>query len=355
MAQRKIAIVVGYGQSNENGTSVRIGQSALNLLGSTLTIRNTVLMGDTTLKTSGASGMFDYFADAVARNGAHVRLENRAIGGTGLVPDWNGRLINWAASTSYAGAIWVLPPTPNGFKYLAQNTTAGVTGSTAPTWPTSAGATVTDGTVTWRAFATTAKDVAGYVYAPGDDGYDPWTVLATAGVSGANSRLAAVYASIAKYKALGYEVWNIIQGGQNDVSPLPTVSTADLTKALTSHVTQSLAAGADYVLLGLTPPYLLSANIADWGSAARPAPGQGGRVAASTGGRLVDARNAVLASFAGNSKVKAGADLSVLNDNTITVTETGGNAALTNIHLQHIGQQVAAKLWYDQVRTLGIV
>jgi hypothetical protein len=55
----------------------------------------------------------------------------------------------WAATTAYATTSphFVTPTTPNGFRY--QCTTGGTSGGTEPTWPTTIGGTVVDGTVTW--------------------------------------------------------------------------------------------------------------------------------------------------------------------------------------------------------------
>jgi len=55
----------------------------------------------------------------------------------------------WAASTAYALGDVVRPTTRNSFAY--ECTTAGTSGATEPTWPTTAGTTVTDGTVVWTA------------------------------------------------------------------------------------------------------------------------------------------------------------------------------------------------------------
>lgn len=56
----------------------------------------------------------------------------------------------WQASTSYSVGDVVRPTTRNGFTYKC--ITAGTSGSSEPTWPTTAGQTVTDGTVEWEAY-----------------------------------------------------------------------------------------------------------------------------------------------------------------------------------------------------------
>lgn len=52
------------------------------------------------------------------------------------------------ASTSVSNTIYREPTTPNGHVYKV--VTAGTSGGSEPTWPTTTGATVTDGTVTWQ-------------------------------------------------------------------------------------------------------------------------------------------------------------------------------------------------------------
>jgi hypothetical protein len=59
-----------------------------------------------------------------------------------------GSISAWTATTSKAHANNVIPTTTNGFLYRA--VVAGTTGGTEPTWPTTIGDTVVDGTVTWR-------------------------------------------------------------------------------------------------------------------------------------------------------------------------------------------------------------
>ncbi len=66
-----------------------------------------------------------------------------------------------ANTTAYALNSYVLPAAPNGFYYKA--TTAGTSAGTIPTFPTTIGATVTDGTVTWTCAGRTTL-VAGTDY-----------------------------------------------------------------------------------------------------------------------------------------------------------------------------------------------
>ena len=58
-----------------------------------------------------------------------------------------------ANTTAYALNAYVLPAAPNGFVYKA--TTAGTSSGTVPTYPTTIGGTVTDGTVVWTCVAKT--------------------------------------------------------------------------------------------------------------------------------------------------------------------------------------------------------
>lgn len=53
----------------------------------------------------------------------------------------------WAASTIYTAQAYRVPTVSNGHQYIV--TTAGTSGSSEPTWPTTSGETVTDGSVVW--------------------------------------------------------------------------------------------------------------------------------------------------------------------------------------------------------------
>lgn len=57
-------------------------------------------------------------------------------------------LDDWAAATAYTEGDWIIPTTPNGYKYKCS--TSGIShASTEPTWPTSIGSTVVDNTCVW--------------------------------------------------------------------------------------------------------------------------------------------------------------------------------------------------------------
>ena len=58
----------------------------------------------------------------------------------------------WVASTAYAMGNFVRPTAVNdASEFVYECTTAGTSGTTEPAWPTTDGATVADGTVTWTA------------------------------------------------------------------------------------------------------------------------------------------------------------------------------------------------------------
>ena len=56
---------------------------------------------------------------------------------------------SWAATTVYAESDIIIPTTPNGHKYQIDTGDNGTTGATVPTFPTTSGGTVVDGTCTW--------------------------------------------------------------------------------------------------------------------------------------------------------------------------------------------------------------
>lgn len=90
--------------------------------------------------------------------GAAFRQDGRVLPrGAVVAKDSNGAMAayepglatagTWEATTAAALGTLKKPTVSNGHYYRA--TTGGTTGGTQPTWPTTTGATVTDGTVVW--------------------------------------------------------------------------------------------------------------------------------------------------------------------------------------------------------------
>lgn len=74
----------------------------------------------------------------------------------------------WLASTAYALGDYVVPTTENGYRY--ECTTAGTSGTTEPVWPTTIGATVTDGSVVWTCRAKNpSTDTTNWESYPGEE------------------------------------------------------------------------------------------------------------------------------------------------------------------------------------------
>lgn len=95
----------------------------------------------------------------------------------------------WAASTAYSLGAAVRPTTRNNFVY--EVTTAGTSAATEPTWPTVAGNTVADNTVTWtcranNALATATMAAADYTLANGDGAGNTPRKITLAAKSGAS-------------------------------------------------------------------------------------------------------------------------------------------------------------------------
>lgn len=62
--------------------------------------------------------------------------------------EWTNWLANrWLASFPFAANVAVRPVRSTGFQYIAQN--SGLSGNDEPEWPTAAGQSVVDGSITW--------------------------------------------------------------------------------------------------------------------------------------------------------------------------------------------------------------
>lgn len=94
------------------------------------------------------------------------------------ITDNGGRAVQlWTASVALSLGVFVTATIPNGYQY--EVTTAGTTGATEPTWPTTAGATVVNGTVTF-----TTRVAAAATWLPLRHGINPldYTMGAATGI-----------------------------------------------------------------------------------------------------------------------------------------------------------------------------
>lgn len=125
----------------------------------------------------------------------------------------------WLPNTSYATGIFRMPnpqPPTNAFRY--EVTTAGTTGSTQPVWPTTVGATVTDGSVTWTCRASRFQDgdfttVFAQAMAIGMRYIEPWEWEFKYGANSANGAWDTTMAD--------YNAWADITFGEDTTPPAP--------------------------------------------------------------------------------------------------------------------------------------
>lgn len=95
---------------------------------------------------------------------------------------WTTKGKSWVASTAYSLDDLATKVAPNGRYYKV--TTAGTTAASEPTWPTTTGNTVTDGTVVWTDMGTVASIVVSTLYTAGDFRVSAAGTLATLTGSG---------------------------------------------------------------------------------------------------------------------------------------------------------------------------
>ena len=116
-------------------------------------------------------------------------------GETSFNPDYVKQILTslkWQANTTYAPYQYVQPTNENGFQYVVID--GGKSASVEPTWPTTIGLTVSDGTVEWKCVA--ATDRLPLVIGQLDNG-DPAVFIDTAFIKNASITSAKISELIA--------------------------------------------------------------------------------------------------------------------------------------------------------------
>lgn len=164
------ALIVVVGQSNERGTG---GSGTASESGYGPWHRDPIP------PRGNQYSMWPRLVDSLARRaGVRAIVRNTAEGSTTIAKGWVGMVRTWSASRVTAAGEWVLPTVGNGYKYKSTGTRDVSCGASQPAWPTSVGATVVDGSVTWTCAAADANDIDGHIYTPGESGFDPMGLFA---------------------------------------------------------------------------------------------------------------------------------------------------------------------------------
>lgn len=138
----------GYNDISGN-TFLNCGQGAIAVFGATSEFDQTTIRNNTA-NCGNLAGI--YVTDGIYVNASVGVSKQIQISGNvldGFAPtDPIANVPAWASATTY-GVASVKPTTPNGYYYIVS--VPGTSGASEPTWPTSSGSTVVDGSVTWVA------------------------------------------------------------------------------------------------------------------------------------------------------------------------------------------------------------
>lgn len=147
-----ISSIGGGGLDISNNTMYNVGQGGIGVFGgsanySYLSIRNNVMTCGNLPGITISNGI--YVTAPSGTNSYFDISHNQVIGFA--PPDTIANIAAWSAGATIPYYSSVKPTVFNGRTYFTVG--GGVTGSTEPTWPTTPGATVVDGTVTWTTVA----------------------------------------------------------------------------------------------------------------------------------------------------------------------------------------------------------
>lgn len=138
----------GYNDVSGN-TFLNCGQSAISIFGATSEFDQTTVRNNTAT-CGNLAGV--YVTDGIYVNAAFGVSKQIQISGNvldGFAPaDPIANVPAWSSGTAY-GVSLVKPTVPNGYYYFTSS--GGTSGGSEPAWPTSSGATIVDGSITWTA------------------------------------------------------------------------------------------------------------------------------------------------------------------------------------------------------------
>lgn len=137
MADIQLLLYAHYIRAAANGGTVWDGSTDL-----TLTLHTSTYVPDRS-----THDFVDDLTNELSTGGGYTQGGTTLTTPVSAVTDADSWAQVWAGSTAYLVGQIVRPTTGNGFVYMAN--TAGTTGVGEPTWPTTIGQTVADGSVEW--------------------------------------------------------------------------------------------------------------------------------------------------------------------------------------------------------------
>ena len=160
-----VAIPLTVGASDTPSTVATNLAAAINGMNSGRLPISATASGTTVVLTCKTAGV---------RGNQHIAFLDSSMQPSGMTASIIGS--TWAATTAYTTTQYVVPAVSTGFVYKC--TTGGTSGSVSPVFPTTIGATVTDGSVTWTCWATiVAQNTTTGVTLGGGTGLETYTNL----------------------------------------------------------------------------------------------------------------------------------------------------------------------------------
>jgi len=120
---------------------------------------NYVCEGDATLTWNSATAGFGAIAGGSSIAGCHIYSTNPSS-----TFGVNGGYTEWAANTAFVTANAVTPTVPNARGLFFVASASCTSGASEPSWPTTIGGTVADGSCTWTATGTTTVTIVGNTF-----------------------------------------------------------------------------------------------------------------------------------------------------------------------------------------------